>query len=89
MTIVAWLAIGVIAGLAARVLVPGEIKGGLLTELVVGIVGALLGGWLGGVLLGTTPFTELDPHSIIVATCGALVLLFLIHSVARRRGSTI
>ena len=89
MTIVAWVVIGIIAGLAARAIVPGEIQGGLLTDLGIGIAGAIIGGWLGGVFLGTRPFPGLNLQSIVVATCGAVALLFLIHAVARRQSTTV
>ena len=86
MTIVAWLVVGIIAGLVARAVVPGEIGGGLLTDLGVGIVGAILGGWLGSMFLGTGHVTGINVQSIIIAICGALVLLFILRVLTPRRG---
>ncbi|MDR0284750.1 MAG: GlsB/YeaQ/YmgE family stress response membrane protein [Propionibacteriaceae bacterium] len=46
MSILAWLILGIVAGSIARSLLPGRIKGGLLSALVCGVVGAQVGGWL-------------------------------------------
>ncbi|CAM2743606.1 GlsB/YeaQ/YmgE family stress response membrane protein [Brevundimonas diminuta] len=78
---IAWIIIGIIAGWLAEKIMKRD--HGLLTNLIVGVVGALIGGFLAGNLLGV----DADGNwivGIIVATIGAVVLLFLLGLVKRR-----
>ncbi|MDP3176053.1 MAG: GlsB/YeaQ/YmgE family stress response membrane protein [Phenylobacterium sp.] len=71
--------IGILAGwLAEKIMKRNH---GLLTNLVVGLVGALLGAFVAG-LLGINFGGWIG--SIIVSTIGAVVLLFLLGLVKRR-----
>lgn len=87
MSILAWIIVGLIAGLIARALVPGEEPGGLLTDLLVGILGAIVGGWIFSAL-GLAGATGFNLWSIIVATIGAVLLLFIYHAFFGRRTVT-
>jgi uncharacterized membrane protein YeaQ/YmgE (transglycosylase-associated protein family) len=81
----AWLIVGAIAGwLAGMVMKSG---GGVLTDIIVGIVGAFIGGFLFNALglAGTTGF---NIWSIFVAFVGAVVLLFVIRMLNGRRTIT-
>lgn len=83
MSILAWIVVGIIAGWLAE-----KITGsnhGLLTNLVVGVVGAFIGGFLLSTLLGFRFNEGLNIQSILVATLGAVVLLFLLGLVRGRR----
>src|ERR1019366_1896716 len=46
MGIIAWIVLGLAAGLLANMLIPGRRSQGLILTCVIGIVGALLGGWV-------------------------------------------
>ena len=46
MGIIAWIVLGLGAGLLANMLIPGRRSQGLVITCVIGIAGALLGGWL-------------------------------------------
>jgi uncharacterized membrane protein YeaQ/YmgE (transglycosylase-associated protein family) len=73
MSILAWIIVGIIAGwLAERITGRNH---GLLTNLVVGIVGAFLGGFIFSSLLGFRYEEGFNVPSIVVATAGAVVLL--------------
>ena len=78
--IIAWIAIGAIAGWLAGSFVKGG-GFGLIGDIIVGIVGAFVGGWLAGVL-GVAVGGGLIA-SIITATIGAIILLLLIRLVKR------
>ena len=84
MDIFAWIVVGIIAGFLAKVVVPGEGPGGLLGDLVVGVVGALIGGWIMN-LTGRPGYTGLNPWTIFVAFIGAVVLLVILRAVTGRR----
>ena len=76
MGIISWIVVGLIAGLLAKVLLPGDDPGGLLITTIIGMAGAVVGGVLIGVL-GGAGATGLNVWSILVATLGAVVLLFV------------
>jgi len=45
MGIIAWIVLGLGAGLLANMLIPGRRSQGLILTCVIGVAGALLGGW--------------------------------------------
>ncbi|MBT2439567.1 GlsB/YeaQ/YmgE family stress response membrane protein [Streptomyces sp. ISL-36] len=76
MGIIAWIVIGLLAGLIAKALMPGRDPGGLVITMLIGIAGGLLGGWLGKVLFGVDSldgFFELSTW--IAAIIGSMILL--------------
>lgn len=82
MTILAWIALGLIAGFVASKLVNNTGQG-VLMDIVLGVVGALAGGWLFK-QFGQPGVTGLDLWSLIVAVIGAVVLLGLYHAITGR-----
>lgn len=77
----AWIIIGIVAGWLAE-----QIMGrnhGLITNLIVGVIGALIGGFLYSNLLGGSANGSWIV-GIIVATVGAVILLFLLGLIKRR-----
>lgn len=77
---IAWIIIGIIAGWLAEKIMKRE--HGLLTNLLVGIVGALIGGFLANSLGFDAGGNWIV--GIIVATLGAVILLFLLGLIRRR-----
>lgn len=76
MGIISWIILGLIAGALAKWLMPGKDGGGWIATMVLGIAGAFVGGWIGG-LLGLGGANGLNIGSIITATLGAFLLLFV------------
>ncbi len=77
-----FLIIGLVAGWLAGVLVKGS-GFGLIGDLIVGILGAFIGGWLFtqfGISLGGMP---IEIGALIVATVGAVVLLFVVRLIKK------
>jgi len=83
MGILAWIVFGLIVGLVAKFLVPGEGPGGILGDIVVGIIGALVGGFVYG-LFGHTGVTGFNIGSMICAVVGAIILLLILRLFTRR-----
>ena len=83
MEILAWLIVGLVAGVLASLLVGGT-GYGIIGDIVVGIVGAFVGGWLFSAAGWSAPFGGLA-GTIFVAFIGAIVLLVIIHLI---RGGT-
>jgi uncharacterized membrane protein YeaQ/YmgE (transglycosylase-associated protein family) len=85
MGIIAWIILGLVAGLLANVLVPGRRSEGLILTCLIGIAGALLGGWV-----ATRLFHVHSLHGFfnlstwITAIIGAAVLLLVYHLITGR-----
>jgi uncharacterized membrane protein YeaQ/YmgE (transglycosylase-associated protein family) len=76
MGVISWIVVGLIAGLLAKFLLPGDDPGGLILTTLIGMAGAVVGGVLIGVI-GGTGATGFNVWSILVATLGAVMLLFV------------
>lgn len=76
MGIIAWIVLGLLAGLIAQWLMPGRSPGGWLITIILGIAGGLVGGFL-GVQLGLGNVDGFNLHSLALAIGGAVLLLFL------------
>ena len=90
MGIIAWIVLGLVAGLLANILIPGRRSQGLILTCVVGIAGALAGGWV-----ATRVFHIHTLHGFfnlstwLTAIAGAAVLLLIFHLIsARSTGSS-
>jgi len=82
MSLLWFLLIGLAAGwLAGQIMKGGGF--GLVGDLIVGVIGALLGGFLFGVL---GIYTGSLLGSLIMATIGAVVLIWLLRFVKRAPG---
>ncbi|MDA5286675.1 GlsB/YeaQ/YmgE family stress response membrane protein [Streptomyces sp. NPDC054904] len=76
MGILAWILIGLFAGLIAKALMPGRDPGGLIITILIGVAGGLLGGWLGKVIFGVDSIDGFfDLSTWIAAIIGSLILL--------------
>jgi uncharacterized membrane protein YeaQ/YmgE (transglycosylase-associated protein family) len=83
--IVSLILVGLIAGVLAKIAMPGPDPGGILLTIVIGVVGAFIGGLLFQALdLGRPDITDFSLGSILVATLGAIILLALYRLITRR-----
>src|SRR5271170_442027 len=86
--IIAWIVLGLGAGLLANMFIPGRRSQGLVITCVIGIAGALLGGWV-----ATKLFHVVTLHGFfnlstwLTAIAGAAVLLLAYHLVTSRGSS--
>lgn len=78
MSILAWIALGLLGGGVAGWLLKrrGRV---LLGYIVVGILGAVLGGFMASVSLGLD-IADIDWTSILVAAVGAAMLILILHA---------
>ena len=83
MGIISWVVVGLIAGLLAKWFMPGTGPGGLIITVLLGMAGASIGGFIVR-LLGGAGATGFNVWSILVATLGAIILLFLYGLIDRR-----
>jgi uncharacterized membrane protein YeaQ/YmgE (transglycosylase-associated protein family) len=88
MSIIAWIVLGLGAGLLANVLIPGRRSQGLILTCVIGVVGALLGGWLATKLFHIhTLHGFFNLSTWVTAIIGAAILLLAYHLVTSRERS--
>jgi uncharacterized membrane protein YeaQ/YmgE (transglycosylase-associated protein family) len=85
-SILAWIIVGIIGGWLGKMVVPGEGPGGVLGDLVIGVIGAIVGGWMWN-YFGHVGATGINLPSIIVAFIGSIVLLVIIKIATRNRAS--
>jgi uncharacterized membrane protein YeaQ/YmgE (transglycosylase-associated protein family) len=76
MGILSWIVFGLIAGIAAKLIMPGRDPGGFIITILLGIAGAFVGGFIAS-LLGFGNFQGFDLRSFIIAVIGAVILLFI------------
>jgi uncharacterized membrane protein YeaQ/YmgE (transglycosylase-associated protein family) len=84
MGIISWIVVGAIAGFLAN-LVMGS-RQGLLMMVVLGIVGGLVGGFIASSVLNLGSMTGINIESIVIATLGAILVIFVVNFFAGRRG---
>jgi uncharacterized membrane protein YeaQ/YmgE (transglycosylase-associated protein family) len=82
-SILAWIVVGLIAGILAKIAMTGPDPGGIILTIVIGIGGAFIGGFIVSRLSGAD-MTGFNLSSILVATLGSIILLALYRLVARR-----
>jgi uncharacterized membrane protein YeaQ/YmgE (transglycosylase-associated protein family) len=85
MGIIAFIILGLLAGLIAKAIMPGNDPGGYIVTTIIGIVGALLGGFLAAALFDAHPLDEFfDISTWLTAIIGSLILLVLYRVVVAR-----
>jgi len=85
MSILSWIVVGLIAGWLAGMVMKGG-GYGLIGDIIVGVIGGLLGGWIATRFLHIKAgMSGINLESILVAFCGAVVLLIILRLVSGRR----
>ena len=87
MGILAFIVIGLLAGLIARAVMPGNQSMGLVATTLLGMVGSLVGGLIGSLFSRDGRIFDLHPTGLIFSVLGALLVLFLMGFSGRRRVS--
>jgi uncharacterized membrane protein YeaQ/YmgE (transglycosylase-associated protein family) len=86
MGIIAWIILGLLAGLIAKALLPGDDPGGIIITTLIGVAGAFIGGFIAKALGFGDPIDEFfDVSTWLAAIIGALILLVVYRAVTGRR----
>jgi uncharacterized membrane protein YeaQ/YmgE (transglycosylase-associated protein family) len=85
MSIIAFLVIGLLAGLLARALMPGNQSMGLVATTLVGIAGSFVGGFIGTLFRSDGRVLDLHPSGLILSVIGAMLVLVLMALASRNR----
>jgi uncharacterized membrane protein YeaQ/YmgE (transglycosylase-associated protein family) len=81
--ILSWIVLGLIVGVLAKFLMPGNDPGGIFVTILIGIAGAFVGGVIGS-FIGLGSVTGINLMSVALATGGAVLLLFLYRLIKRQ-----
>lgn len=84
MGILSWIILGLIVGVLAKLIMPGQDPGGIIVTILLGVAGAFLGGYL-GTLMGLGSVTGFNMMSLLLAVVGSLILLLLYRMLVSKR----
>jgi uncharacterized membrane protein YeaQ/YmgE (transglycosylase-associated protein family) len=88
MGLIWWLLIGLVAGLLARMLVPGRQPMGLLMTLALGLVGSVVGGFISSLIWSTDPLAPgFHVGGLVMSTVGAIIVLILYVAYTQRNAA--
>lgn len=82
MEIVTMLIIGLLVGIVAKFLMPGDDPGGIIMTMLLGVAGSFVAGYLGR---AAGWYSTGEPVSFIASVVGAIILLLLYRLMFRRR----
>jgi uncharacterized membrane protein YeaQ/YmgE (transglycosylase-associated protein family) len=84
--IIAWIVLGLLAGIIAKAMLPGDQGGGFIVTTIVGVLGAIVGGAVAKALGFGDPIDEFfDLSTWLAAVLGAIALLVIWGMVTGRR----
>ena len=85
MSIIGTIVIGLLAGIVAKLLMPGRDPGGFIITIILGIVGAFVATWLGQAVGWYEPG---EAAGFVGAVVGSLIILLIYRMVIGRRRTT-
>lgn len=88
MNILAWIILGMLAGAIAKAIYPGTQGGGIISTIILGIIGAFVGGSLYNLFAtGTLQLTAstLNLPGLLIAIIGAMIAIYIWGLINRRR----
>ena len=89
MGIIGWILLGLLAGVIAKAILPGDDPGGIIITTLIGIAGALIGGFITKALGFGDPIDEFfDLSTWLGAIIGSIVLLLLYRAFFGARRTT-
>jgi len=85
MSWLAWIVVGLVAGVLARMAMPGtrDEPSGLLGTTLLGVVGAVVGGWMCNLFMSQPGANGINAFSIIVAFLGSCIVIGMMRMFTR------
>jgi len=85
MGIIAFIILGLVAGLIAKAIMPGDDPGGIIITTLIGVAAALIGGFVAAAVFGAHPLDEFfDVSTWLTAIIGSIILLAIYRFVVDR-----
>ena len=79
--VLSWICFGLVVGVLAKLLMPGDDPGGFIVTILLGIAGAMVGGFLGRAMGFYGPG---QVAGYIMSIVGAIILLALYRMMTKR-----
>lgn len=87
--LISWIVFGLIAGVIAKLLMPGKDPGGCIVTILLGIAGAVIGGYVAELLKLAGKTGEFGDRGFLIrmafAVIGAIILLAVYRMLASKR----
>ena len=77
MGFIGWIVLGLLAGIIAKAIMPGDDPGGIIITTLIGIAGAVIGGLIATALNLGDVDSFFDLGTWVIAIAGSLLLLVL------------
>ncbi len=77
-----WIILGALSGMVAKAIMKEE--GGLLKNIILGIIGALVGGGIVQ-MLGGSDVNGFNIYSFVVAVLGAMLVIYIVRLFTAKR----
>ena len=87
MGIISWIVLGLLAGIIAKAIMPGDDPGGIIITTLIGIAGAIVGGLIATALNLGDVDSFFDLGTWVIAIAGSLLLLVLYRVVIGHGGT--
>jgi uncharacterized membrane protein YeaQ/YmgE (transglycosylase-associated protein family) len=85
--IIGWIILGLLAGVIAKALLPGDDPGGFIITTIIGVIGAVVAGFIAQAIGFGDPIDEFfDWSTWIAAIIGSVVLLVIYRAIVGARG---
>lgn len=78
--VLGWIIFGLVAGVIAKLIMPGKDPGGFAITILLGIAGALVGGFVGRAM---GLYSEGEAAGLIMSVIGAIILLGIYRMVVK------
>lgn len=86
MSIIGAIIIGFLAGVVAKLLMPGRDPGGFIITIILGIVGAFVATWLGQAIGW---YEDGEAAGFVGAVVGAIIVLAIYRMIVGRRSQSV
>jgi uncharacterized membrane protein YeaQ/YmgE (transglycosylase-associated protein family) len=83
--VISWIVLGLIAGVIAKLLMPGKDPGGCIITILLGIGGAFVGGWVGKTIFHVQLGKLFDGRTLGLAVLGSVIILVAYRLLFKRR----
>ncbi len=86
MGLISTLIFGLVAGIIAKLLMPGKDPGGCIITSLLGVVGAFLGKFVSTLVGGSGDVTRWTVSGFVFAVIGAILVLLIYRLIVGRKG---
>jgi uncharacterized membrane protein YeaQ/YmgE (transglycosylase-associated protein family) len=83
--IIGWIVLGLLAGMIAKLIMPGDDPGGIIVTTLIGIAGAIVGGLIASALDIGDLDEFFDIGTWLIAIAGSLLLLAIYRMIVGNR----